>query len=102
MKNIRDYHICKDRSKLLGKLNFQWSNFYTFFIGSSVIFCLIHCSMSLKCSGLYLYQFRRNSPQLLASGDGTKSATIVGDVYVHPSAKIHPSAKVVLFHFMSD
>lgn len=51
--------------------------------------------MSLKCSGLYLSQFRINSEHLLARGDGTKSATIVGDVYVHPSAKVHPTAKVV-------
>ncbi|KDO69803.1 hypothetical protein CISIN_1g0152591mg, partial [Citrus sinensis] len=49
--------------------------------------------MSLKCSGLYLAQFRLTSPNLLASGDGTKNATIIGDVYVHPSAKIHPTAK---------
>jgi hypothetical protein len=51
--------------------------------------------MSLKCSGLYLAQFRLTSPHLLASGDGTKSATVIGDVYVHPSAKVHPTAKVV-------
>lgn len=50
--------------------------------------------MSLKCSGLYLYQFRFTSPQLLASGDGTKSATIIGDVFIHPSAKVHPTAKI--------
>ncbi|XP_057482587.1 uncharacterized protein LOC130769313 [Actinidia eriantha] len=50
--------------------------------------------MHLKCSGLYLAQFRLNSPNLLANGDGTRSATIVGDVYVHPSAKIHPTAKI--------
>ncbi|GFY87096.1 ADP-glucose pyrophosphorylase family protein [Actinidia rufa] len=50
--------------------------------------------MHLKCSGLYLAQFRLTSPHLLTSGDGTKSATIVGDVYVHPSAKIHPTAKI--------
>lgn len=50
--------------------------------------------MSLKCSALYLAQFRLTSPHLLASGDGTKSATIVGDVYVHPSAKVHPTAKI--------
>ncbi|XP_012469341.1 uncharacterized protein LOC105787478 [Gossypium raimondii] len=49
---------------------------------------------SLKCSGLYLAQFRFTSPNLLASGDGTKSATIIGDVYIHPSAKVHPSAKI--------
>lgn len=50
--------------------------------------------MSLKCSGLYLSQFRRSSPHALASGDGTKNATIIGDVYVHPSAKVHQTAKI--------
>ncbi|XP_021719016.1 mannose-1-phosphate guanyltransferase alpha-like [Chenopodium quinoa] len=50
--------------------------------------------MSLKCSGLYLHQFRVTSPHLLSSGDGTKSATIIGDVYIHPSAKIYPTAKI--------
>ncbi|XWS51026.1 hypothetical protein CRYUN_Cryun12cG0141100 [Craigia yunnanensis] len=50
--------------------------------------------MSLKCSALFLAQFRFTSPNLLASGDGTKSATIIGDVYIHPSAKVHPSAKI--------
>ncbi|KAE8710013.1 ADP-glucose pyrophosphorylase family protein isoform 3 [Hibiscus syriacus] len=50
--------------------------------------------MSLKCSGLYLSQFRLTSADLLAGGDGSKSALIVGDVYVHPSAKIHPTAKI--------
>ncbi|KAM1026037.1 hypothetical protein ACFX13_039732 [Malus domestica] len=50
--------------------------------------------MSLKCSGLYLAQFRFTNPHLLVSGDGTKSASITGDVYVHPSAKVHPTAKI--------
>ncbi|KAG5082396.1 hypothetical protein JHK84_052434 [Glycine max] len=50
--------------------------------------------MSLKCSELYLAQFRYTSLDLLASGDGKKKATIVGDVYIHPSAKVHPSAKL--------
>ena len=50
--------------------------------------------MSLRCSGLYLSQFRRTSPHLLASGDGKRTATIVGDVYIHPSAKVHPTSKV--------
>ncbi|XP_027358351.1 mannose-1-phosphate guanyltransferase alpha-like isoform X2 [Abrus precatorius] len=50
--------------------------------------------MSLKCSELYLAQFRHTSPHLLASGDGKKNSTIVGDVYIHPSAKVHPSAKI--------
>ncbi|CAK9139186.1 unnamed protein product [Ilex paraguariensis] len=50
--------------------------------------------ISLKCSALYLAQFRLTSPDLLASGDGTKSALIIGDVYVHPSAKVHPTAKI--------
>ncbi|OVA14341.1 Bacterial transferase hexapeptide repeat [Macleaya cordata] len=50
--------------------------------------------MSLKCSALYLAQFRHTSPHLLANGDGTKSPTISGDVYIHPSAKVHPTAKI--------
>uniref|UniRef100_A0A0D9Z3Q9 Uncharacterized protein n=1 Tax=Oryza glumipatula TaxID=40148 RepID=A0A0D9Z3Q9_9ORYZ len=50
--------------------------------------------MSLRCSGLYLSQFRHTSPHLLASGDGKRSATIIGDVYIHPSAKVHPTAKI--------
>ncbi|KAL8048746.1 hypothetical protein ABFX02_07G087100 [Erythranthe guttata] len=49
--------------------------------------------MSLKSSGLYLAQYRIISPDLLASGDGSKNATISGDVYIHPSAKVHPTAK---------
>lgn len=51
--------------------------------------------MSLKCSSLYLALFKITSPQLLASGNGISSATIAGDVYIHPSAKIHPTAKVI-------
>lgn len=50
--------------------------------------------MSLKCSALYLNQFHYTSPELLARGDGTESASIVGDVYIHPSAKVHPTAKI--------
>ncbi|KAL9254627.1 Mannose-1-phosphate guanyltransferase alpha-like protein [Drosera capensis] len=50
--------------------------------------------MSLKCSGLYLVQYHITSLHLLASGDGTKSATIVGDVFLHPSAKAHPTSKI--------
>ncbi|MED6108425.1 hypothetical protein PIB30_023833 [Stylosanthes scabra] len=50
--------------------------------------------MSIKCSALYLSQFRHTSPQLLANGDGNKKASISGDVYIHPSAKVHPSAKI--------
>ncbi|XP_042052691.1 mannose-1-phosphate guanyltransferase alpha-B-like [Salvia splendens] len=50
--------------------------------------------MSLKCSGLYLAQFRHTSPHLLASGEGMKTAAISGNVYIHPSAKVHPTAKI--------
>uniref|UniRef100_A0A0E0KAB9 Uncharacterized protein n=1 Tax=Oryza punctata TaxID=4537 RepID=A0A0E0KAB9_ORYPU len=39
-------------------------------------------------------RFRHTSPHLLASGDGKRSATIIGDVYIHPSAKVHPTAKI--------
>ncbi|URE16834.1 mannose-1-phosphate guanyltransferase [Musa troglodytarum] len=50
--------------------------------------------ISLRCSALYLAQYRHISPHLLATGNGSKSPTIIGDVYIHPSAKVHPSAKI--------
>ncbi|XP_047330866.1 mannose-1-phosphate guanyltransferase alpha-like [Impatiens glandulifera] len=51
--------------------------------------------ISLKCSELYLHQYRFTSPHLLTKGgDDTKSPHIVGDVYIHPSAKVHPTAKI--------
>lgn len=50
--------------------------------------------ISLRCSALYLAQFRHTSPHLLAGGNDTRSATFIGDVYIHPSAKVHPSAKI--------
>ncbi|MCO5611239.1 hypothetical protein L7F22_065491 [Adiantum nelumboides] len=49
--------------------------------------------MSLRCSALYLAQYRQTAPEFLAKGDGVRSATYIGDVYVHPSAKVHPTAK---------
>lgn len=64
--------------------------------------CTWHYRMSLRCSALYLAQFRLTSPHLLAGGDGNKSATIIGDVYVHPSAKVHLTAKVVPSHIISS
>eukprot|EP01018_Ginkgo_biloba_P035576 Gb_12674 [translate_table: standard] len=50
--------------------------------------------MSLRCSALYLSQYRCASPDILAKGDGVANATIVGDVYIHPSAKVHSTAKI--------
>ncbi|KAJ0051426.1 hypothetical protein Pint_02644 [Pistacia integerrima] len=50
--------------------------------------------MSLKCSALYLAQFKMNSPHLLARGDGIMNASVTGDVFIHPSAKVHPTAKI--------
>ncbi|KAF7123075.1 hypothetical protein RHSIM_Rhsim12G0161200 [Rhododendron simsii] len=50
--------------------------------------------MALKCSALYLALYRCTSSHLLASGDGTNSASIIGDVYIHPSAKVHSTAKI--------
>lgn len=53
-------------------------------------------SMSLRCSMLYLAQYRVTSPELLATGGSKRSPTIVGDVFIHRSAKVHPTAKVLL------
>ncbi|KAH9292239.1 hypothetical protein KI387_042575, partial [Taxus chinensis] len=50
--------------------------------------------MSLRCSALYLSQYQHTSPDLLAKGDGIRTAAIVGNVYIHPSAKVHPTAKI--------
>ena len=50
--------------------------------------------MSLRCSSLYLAQYRITMPELLATGDGRRSPTIIGDVFIHRSAKVHPTAKV--------
>ncbi|XP_074567736.1 uncharacterized protein LOC141824360 [Curcuma longa] len=50
--------------------------------------------ISLKCSALYLARYCFTSPNLLPTGDGTKTASIIGDVYIHPSAKVHPNAKI--------
>ncbi|KAL8251289.1 hypothetical protein R6Q59_034982 [Mikania micrantha] len=51
-------------------------------------------AMSLKCSALYLAQFRYKSPGILACGDGTKNPMVIGDVYIHPSAKVHSTSKI--------
>ncbi|GKC57268.1 hypothetical protein Tco_1084866 [Tanacetum coccineum] len=45
---------------------------------------------------LYLAQFWYTSSGLLASSNGTKSPTVVGDVYIYPSAKVHPITKIDL------
>ncbi|KAH9306604.1 hypothetical protein KI387_011008, partial [Taxus chinensis] len=50
--------------------------------------------MSLRCSSLYLKQYRLNTPKLLSNGDATVTANIIDDVYVHPSSKVHPTAKI--------
>ncbi|KAL3818657.1 hypothetical protein ACJIZ3_004562 [Penstemon smallii] len=48
--------------------------------------------MSLKCSGLYLAQFRFTAPHLLANGDGTKKATVSGDI--GPNVSISANARI--------
>lgn len=76
--------------------------FFVFPVGGSFDnpFCFLCVfRMSLKCSALYLSQFRHTSPHLLAGGSDTRCATVVGDVYIHPSAKVHVTAKVV-FHLI--
>lgn len=51
--------------------------------------------LALRCSQLYLTSYRQTAPHLLskatAAADGP---AIVGDVYVHPSAKVHSTAKL--------
>eukprot|EP00475_Leptophrys_vorax_P008459 TRINITY_DN15490_c0_g3_i1.p1 TRINITY_DN15490_c0_g3~~TRINITY_DN15490_c0_g3_i1.p1 ORF type:complete len:392 (+),score=26.07 TRINITY_DN15490_c0_g3_i1:123-1298(+) len=49
--------------------------------------------LALRCSQLYLTSYRQTAPQLLAAS-AAGGPTIVGDVYLHPSAKVHASAKL--------
>eukprot|EP00898_Chlorokybus_atmophyticus_P000856 jgi/Chlat1/1771/Chrsp134S02093 len=49
--------------------------------------------VSLKCSELYLSQYMKTNPQLLAKNAEGKPA-VAGNVFIHPSAKIHPTAKI--------
>lgn len=50
--------------------------------------------MSLKCSALYLSQFQATSPHLLARGNGSNGPSIIDNVYIHPSAKVHSTSKI--------
>lgn len=52
------------------------------------------CRFALKSSGLYLSHYRSTNPDSLASPGEGKPA-IKGDVYVHFSTKVHPTAKVL-------
>lgn len=94
-----------EQIKTPGYLNI-FSKLYFFFNILPIIWpisiCTWHYRMSLRCSALYLAQFRVTSPHLLAGGDGNKSATIVDDVFVHPSAKVHPTAKVIPSHVINS
>jgi mannose-1-phosphate guanylyltransferase len=56
----------------------------------------IFCSLVTRFNEVLLQQYRKTSLQLLAkSGDGNSAPLIVGDVYIHPTATVHPTAKVV-------
>jgi len=49
----------------------------------------------VKCSEELLRQLRnQNSGELAIPGDGKSSPTIVGNVLIHPTAKVHPTAKL--------
>eukprot|EP00270_Netrium_digitus_P019450 TRINITY_DN766_c0_g1_i2.p1 TRINITY_DN766_c0_g1~~TRINITY_DN766_c0_g1_i2.p1 ORF type:complete len:412 (-),score=117.95 TRINITY_DN766_c0_g1_i2:223-1458(-) len=50
-------------------------------------------AFSIKCAALYLEYYKLAQPTLLYSG-GEGKPSVVGNVFVHPSAKIHSSAKI--------
>ncbi|KAJ9075858.1 hypothetical protein DSO57_1031660 [Entomophthora muscae] len=54
---------------------------------------LIHFSSALLANGLYLNEFAKSSPERI-SQKGPGSPEFVGNVYIHPTAHIHPSVKV--------
>jgi hypothetical protein len=54
--------------------------------------------MVVKCSQHLLDLMKSTQPQVLAkSGDGKTAPQIIGNVMIHPSAKVHPTAKVRSF-----
>ena len=54
---------------------------------------LSRCSLSLKASENYLSLYHTTNPALLAQNGGV-TGLVKGDVFVHPSAKVAPTAKV--------
>lgn len=88
----------------MGSFNFLIFFFMNFFFKQGIVPIVelkrkfvVNYRMSLRCSLLYLEQYRQTSPELLATGDGVMSTSIVGDVFMHRSAKVHPTAKVQSF-----
>lgn len=55
------------------------------------------CSLSLKASENYLSLYHTTNPALLAQNGGV-TGLVKGDVFVHPSAKVAPTAKVRTVH----
>ena len=53
------------------------------------------CSLSLKASENYLSLYHTTNPTLLAQSGGV-TGSVKGDVFVHPSAKVSPTAKVCI------
>lgn len=49
--------------------------------------------MIIKCSELLLNLLKRNNPEQLAKSS-KEGPTVLGNVLIHPTAKIDPSAKV--------
>ena len=53
-------------------------------------------SAAIYANGRYMNIYKRTHPNRLASNHGEGSAAIVGEVIIHPSANVHPTAKVRL------
>lgn len=54
---------------------------------------VVLCRLSLKASENYLSLYHSTNPALLAQNGGL-TGLVKGDVFVHPSAKVAPTAKV--------
>ncbi len=59
-----------------------------------VIYCFVS-SNAIYANRLYLMLFRKISPHLLAS-NGPDMPNIIGDVRIHPSATVDPTAVVTI------
>lgn len=46
----------------------------------------------------YLNLYRETHPDRLAKLDSAAGPTVIGDVFIHPTAQVHPSATVILIN----
>ena len=71
------------------------NNYFNFPSDHQILVTTYFCTLSaaIYANRHYLMIYHKNHPEHLAkNGDG--KPTVIGDVFIHPSASVHPSATV--------